>query len=168
SEADLKFIRACTLRSFPRKRESRGRARFVIWVPATGSPRRKRRGVPLAGTSGPFPTARLANFGLGLVEPRARAPDDLTPLAPIPPDQFGEFVRRAARGLVADHGEAVLERLRCDRLVDRRVELIDDRPRYAGGRDDAAPGRRRVTGNAGFRDRRQVRKARRAPRPADR
>src|SRR5262249_5413796 len=38
-------------RSFPRKRESRGRGPQP-WVPATGTPRRERRGVPLAGTSG--------------------------------------------------------------------------------------------------------------------
>src|SRR6516165_2827283 len=41
------------VRSFPRKRESRiACSEFVIWVPATGSPRRERRGVPLAGTNG--------------------------------------------------------------------------------------------------------------------
>src|SRR6516225_11041906 len=41
------------LRSFPRKRESRtALSKFVNWVPAPGSPRRERRGVPLAGTSG--------------------------------------------------------------------------------------------------------------------
>src|SRR5262249_15062996 len=34
--------------SFPRKRESRAKD----WVPATGTPRRERRGVPLAGTNG--------------------------------------------------------------------------------------------------------------------
>src|SRR6266487_2174652 len=34
-------------RSFPRKRAYRSK----IWVPATGSPRREHRGVPLAGTS---------------------------------------------------------------------------------------------------------------------
>ncbi len=39
--------RTAKLRSFPRKRESRAKG----WVPATGSPRRERRGVPLAGTS---------------------------------------------------------------------------------------------------------------------
>src|SRR5262249_40620204 len=39
------------LRSFPRKRESSAEG----WVPATGSPRRERRGAPLAGTSGRVP-----------------------------------------------------------------------------------------------------------------
>src|SRR5215471_20041819 len=105
-----------------------------------------------------------------IVASRAARPSaaQLAPFGGIRADQFGELFRRAARRLVADHGEAVLERLRCDRLVDRGVEPVDDRPRHAGGRDDAAPGRRRVTGDAGFRDRRQVRKARRAPRAADR
>src|SRR5262249_27139792 len=56
----LSFYRCRTkLRSFPRKRESRAHKRVharlrraMGWVPATGSPRRERRGVPLAGTSG--------------------------------------------------------------------------------------------------------------------
>src|SRR6516164_1562130 len=40
------------LRSFPRKRESRtALSTFVNFVPATGSPRRERRGVPFAGTT---------------------------------------------------------------------------------------------------------------------
>src|SRR5262245_18574492 len=42
----VREMRTAKLRSFPRKRESRPRT----WVPATGSPRRERRGVPLAGT----------------------------------------------------------------------------------------------------------------------
>ena len=41
----VREMRTAKLRSFPRKRESRPRT----WVPATGSPRRERRGVPLAG-----------------------------------------------------------------------------------------------------------------------
>src|SRR5262245_11720730 len=42
----VREMRTAKPRSFPRKRESRPRT----WVPATGSPRRERRGVPLAGT----------------------------------------------------------------------------------------------------------------------
>src|SRR5215831_9980557 len=42
----VREMRTAKLRSFPRKRESRPKT----WVPATGSPRRERRGVPLAGT----------------------------------------------------------------------------------------------------------------------
>src|SRR3984893_15513767 len=42
------LIKRLKLRSFPCKRESR----VNDWVPATGSPRRERRGVPLAATRG--------------------------------------------------------------------------------------------------------------------
>src|SRR5262249_25896309 len=58
----IRFEWTHLFRSFPRKRESRGRARFVIWVPA------------FAGTNGPMTPQGLANFGLGLVEPCPRAP----------------------------------------------------------------------------------------------
>src|SRR5512144_1897217 len=80
----------------------------------------------------------------GSVEPGPRPPDDLRPFGGIELDEFGELFRRAARRLVADHREAVPERLRFDGAVDRGVELVDDRPRYAGRRDHAAPGRRRI------------------------
>src|SRR5262249_17403713 len=42
----VREMRTAKLRSFPRKREPRPRT----WAPATGSPPRERRGVPLAGT----------------------------------------------------------------------------------------------------------------------
>src|SRR5262249_61946621 len=61
------------------------------------------------------------------IEPCARAPHNLAPFGGIRADQFGELFRRAARRLVADHGEAVLERLRCDRFVDRRVGIVGGR-----------------------------------------
>src|SRR5262249_50226447 len=54
-----------------------------------------------------------------LVEPSARTSDNLAPFGRIRADQLGEVFRRAARRLVADHRKAVLERLRCGRLVDR-------------------------------------------------
>ncbi len=44
---------------------------------------------------------------------------------------------------------------RLDRPVDRGVELVDDRLRHAGRRDDAGPGRRRIAGHAGLGDGRQ-------------
>src|SRR6202044_595380 len=49
----------------------------------------------------------------------------------------GEFLGGTAGGLIADRGEVFLEGRRLDRPVDRRVELVDDRPRHARGRDDA-------------------------------
>ena len=64
--------------------------------------------------------------------------------------------------------KALLEGRRLDRAVDRRVELVEDRPRNAGGPDHAAPGRRRVAGHAGLRDGRQIGKAGRAPLAGDR
>src|SRR5580698_7297516 len=49
--------------------------------------------------------------------------DHFAPFGRIRSDQRGEFLGRAARGLVADRGEVVLEGRRLDRPVDRRVEL---------------------------------------------
>src|SRR5262245_39537898 len=57
-----------------------------------------------------------------LVEPSARTSDDLAPFGRIRADQLGELFRRATRRLIANHRKAILERLRCDRLVDRGVE----------------------------------------------
>src|SRR5215472_1034266 len=58
------------LRSFPRKPESRtALSTFVNWVPAMESPRRERRGVPLAGTSGAGTASRTTR--------RARVPRDV-------------------------------------------------------------------------------------------
>src|SRR5579863_4609649 len=70
--------------------------------------------------------------------------DHLAPFLGIRRDQCGERVGRAACRLFADGGEARLELSRLDRLIDRGIELVDDRFRHAGGRDDAGPGRRRI------------------------
>src|SRR4029077_2272859 len=65
------------------------------------------------------------------LEFNAGALDHFGPFGRIRGDQSGEFFRRAAGGLVADRGEVVLEGRRQDRLVERRVELVDDRRRHA-------------------------------------
>src|SRR2546430_13693751 len=89
-------------------------------------------------------TSMPAAFIPALIQPRARAPHDLAPFGGIGADHFGELFRRATRRLVADDGEAIAKGLRLDRPVDRRVELVDDRPWHARWRDYAAPRRRPV------------------------
>src|SRR5664279_210521 len=84
--------------------------------------------------------APSASFELG-----ARALDDVRPFGGIRPDRFREVLRRAAARLVADLFELLRERFRLEHLVDRGIELVDDRPRDAGRRDHAGPGRRCVT-----------------------
>src|SRR5262249_24809719 len=106
------------------------------WPPCSGAARTKSaasRPTRAAATEWGSCEIRRAQ----LIEPCARAPDPLAPLGGVRPDQLGELLGRAARRLVADHGEAVREGLGLDRLVDAGVELVDDRPRHAGGRDDA-------------------------------
>src|SRR5262249_60085281 len=49
-----------------------------------------------------------------LIEPRARAAHDLAPFFRIRADQFGEFLGRAARELIADRGEPLAECRRLD------------------------------------------------------
>src|SRR6267143_5968205 len=85
---------------------------------------------------------------------------DFGPLRRIPAYHFRELLGGAARRLVPDLAEPRLEHGRDDRLVDRGIQLVDDRPRHSRRSDHAAPGARVVTRDSRFRDRWQVRKAR--------
>src|SRR4051794_26243849 len=83
-----------------------------------------------------------------LVQLGTRTLDHVLPFRQIALDRLAEFFRRTAGRLVADHSEALLERRRLDRTIDRGVELLDDRLRQSRGRNNAAPGRRAVARHA--------------------
>ena len=74
---------------------------------------------------------------------------------------------RAGQRLGAVGGERGRLRRR-QRAAQRRVELVDDRPRRAGRRHDAVVQHASIARHAGFRDGRQLGKQRRARRPGDR
>ena len=76
--------------------------------------------------------------GEGLFQPDAGALDDLAPFVGIGGDQRGEFLGSATGRLIADVQIELPHALGAERAVDRRVELLDDRPRYAGRRDQPA------------------------------
>src|SRR5581483_8446302 len=83
------------------------------------------------------------------------------------PDERRELLRRPAGRLVADLLIECSEGVSLDCAVDGSVQLVDDRARRAGWRRDPEPYRRRITGNATLRDRRQLREAGRTLRTAD-
>src|SRR5207253_6929846 len=92
-------------------------------------------------------TARAAppsrSFGL---DPRLF--DDAAPLLDLGLDHRAEFLRRAALDLDAGAAELRAHVLLRERRVARAVQLRHDRLRRAGGREDAAPGRGVVAGQA--------------------
>src|SRR5215216_879885 len=85
-----------------------------------------------------------------LLQFRAGALHDVGPFRRFLLDESRELLRRPAGWLVADLLIARFEEVRADCAVDSGVELIDDRARRAGGRHDAEPYRRFITGNAGL------------------
>src|SRR6267143_5653057 len=108
-------------------------------------------------------TERTTGFSIDL---GPGALHDFGPLRRIPADHFRELLGSAARRLVPDFAEPRLKHGRDDRLVDRGIQLVDNGPRHSRGSDHAAPGARVVARDSRLGDRRQVWKARRAPRAA--
>src|SRR5256885_17241686 len=69
---------------------------------------------------------------------------DSAPLCRISTNHFSDPLGSAARRLVADLAEPRLEHGRDDRLVDRRIQLVDDGPRHSRRSDHAEIGRAHV------------------------
>src|SRR6185436_2805021 len=132
----------------------------------SGRAPRARRGLPARGRERRGLRGRGRARG-ALVDSRTRTLYDVCPARRVLAYQIGKLFRGAPSGFVAVRFEALLEERGADRGVDGRVELVDDRARQAGGRDDAGPCRRFVAGYAGFGDGRDVGEAGRAPGAAD-
>src|SRR5262249_38417445 len=73
--------------------------------------------------------ARLLDFEVELAHQRA-------PLGLLAVDVAGVFLRRRGQGIAALGVDALLDLVRLDQRAQRRVELVDDRPRRAGGRKE--------------------------------
>src|SRR5690242_273492 len=91
-----------------------------------------------------------------LVDLRPRALHHFTPARRIAADRVGEFLGRAAGGLIADDSEALPEHRRADRFDHCRIQPVQHRARNSRGRDDPRPGPRLVAEDARLRDRRQL------------
>src|SRR2546430_17059663 len=72
----------------------------------------------------------------------------LRPLLLILVDEVGIVFRRAGRDLGAIIAQLLLYLVGGERVAQRLVELVDDRPRRAGGRDEGVIGRGVETGKA--------------------
>src|SRR5262245_36855924 len=99
--------------------------------------RPRERSPPLAAST----TATRSDRATRSVDPRAGSLDDRQPLREFRFDESGGFLGAAAgRGIDADLLEPLGQRRVVHRLLDRRVESVDDRLWRSCRREDRVPG----------------------------